>query len=810
MRRSPAFTATAIAVLSLGIGANTAIFSAINATMLQTLVVERPSELIALNAMYPDGIEPFSYAGFRKISTDSNAFVATLAASTARTDAIAFDGPPESVSLKWVSGTYFTTLGVRIPWGRALQSTDDLQPPEHPVAVISEGFWARRFGRSRDVVGRTFRLRGAMFTVIGVAGREFQSETLGESVDVWMPIAAQPDAPAWIWSGHSTTWLHLLARRRAGVSIAEARARLELVYDELRAEVAADTRSATFRHDVLASRLQVSDGSGGGTRIRDNLAPPLVMLMGIVGLVLLAACANIAHLTLMRASARQRDMAVSLALGAARWQLQQRAVAEALWLAGLGGAGGFVLAMWVTSALSSQLAGVLPLVLDISPDVRVLTFAATVSCATAVMFGLLPSFVTTRLDVFSVLKSAGNGRTQLSRIPFGRMLVVSQVAVSIVLMVVAGLLVRSLIKLEQVPLGFDPTRLVLLRLSQPAAQPSTSRAAREELYRQFLARAVTTPGVDGASASFSGLLSADTWRNVITVGAAVDSRTRRSFVNAVTSSYFEVTGISMLRGRRFTNDDRWDAPNVAIVNAAFAIRWFRDDDPLGEIVGLCGDETCDAARTKMVEVVGVVENARYSSLRAAAPPVIYVPFNQTDRNLSEVQVRTKADVSAVSASLYRTLVDADARVSVTGMTAAVERVERSLAAERIVAAMTSAFGGLTLLLTGVGLSGLIAFSTTRRLQEIGIRMALGATAGSIQRLVLANIILLVGLGAALGLSVALGLAFLLSSTLYEVAPWDPVVLAFCVAALAGVVVVAGYVPVAQATRVDPLKVLHAE
>ncbi|RPJ85587.1 MAG: hypothetical protein EHM13_00555, partial [Acidobacteria bacterium] len=287
LRKSPTFTAAVVLTLTLGIGANAAIFSAVNAIMLRALPAERPDELVALTALYPDGAEPFSYAAYRRIAADGAHLVDALAASSARRDAIAVDGPPEAVDLKWVSGNYFKTLGVLTSVGRSLLVFDDLQPPGVAVAVISDAFWTRRFGRDRAAVGRSFRLRGTAFVIVGVARRGFTSETPGESVDLWMPLSAQPNTPSWVWNGHSTTWLSILARRRPGVGLAQARAGLEPVYERVRHDVAAGTESAEFRRSALESRLGVSGATGGVSRVRDNLAAPLMILMGIVGLVLL-------------------------------------------------------------------------------------------------------------------------------------------------------------------------------------------------------------------------------------------------------------------------------------------------------------------------------------------------------------------------------------------------------------------------------------------------------------------------------------------------------------------------------------------
>ena len=812
LRKSPAFAAVVVLTLALGIGANTAIFSAVNAIMLRALAVEHPDELVALTALYSDGAEPFSYAAYRRIAADAASVVDVLAASTARRDAISVDGPPEVIDLKWVSGNYFTVLGLSTSVGRPLFISDDPQPPGGAVAVISDAFWARRFGRDPAVIGRSVRLKGTAFVIVGVLRRGFVSETPGETVDLWMPLASQPNTPSWIWNGHSTTWLHLLARRRPGVGLAQARAALEPVYERVRDDVAAGTDSTDFRRSVLASRLSVSDASGGVSRLRDNLTAPLMILMTIVALVLLVACANIANLMLTRGVARRRETAVCLALGAGRLRLIRQGIVEALLLAAVGGAAGFLVAIWGTSALSSLLSGVLPVVLDISPDRRVLVFAAAISCATAVLFGFLPTLSATQLNPVAVVKSGGGAGRATSRIPFGRTLVVMQIAVSLVLLVAAGLFVRSLMRLKDVDLGFDPNEVVLFRVSAVADQQSIPIETRRQLYRQLLERAVAVPGVNGASASVSGLLSSETWRNVIAVEGFTppDGRTLRSFVNAVTPTYFDVMRISVRRGRGFTDDDRGQAANVAIANEAFARQFLGDREPIGARVGLCSSEACGPSATRMMQIVGIAEDAKYSNLRDAAPALLYVPFTQVERNLGEIQIRTTADASATGSALYRALADVDRRLAVVGMMTARDRVDASLATQNMVARVSSVFGLLALALAAVGLCGLVAYMTTQRTQEIGIRMALGASRRDVRRLVLGNTLRLVALGAVLGIPVALGLAQLLSGLLYHVGPYDPVVLAFSLGVLASVALVAGYLPAERATRVDPIQALRVE
>lgn len=676
---------------------------------------------------------------------------------------------------------------------------------------MSDAFWARRFGRDPMVIGRSVRLRGTAFVIVGVARQGFAGEAPGESVDLWMPLSAQPNAPPWLWQGHSTTWLSILARRRPGVTLEQARAALDVVYEGVRKDVAAGTDSAEFRRSVLESRLRVAPASGGVSRVRDNLAAPLMILMGIVGLVLLVACANVATLMLTRAVTRRREIAMSLALGAGRLRLVRQGMVEALLLSAFGGLGGFLIAIWGTSALTSLLAGVLPVVLDITPDGGVLAFAAAASCATAILCGWLPSLSAARLDPLGVLKGGEAAGRGTSRIPFGRTLVVTQIAVSLLLLVAAGFFVRSLMNLQQLDLGFDPDRIVLLRVSPSTSQPIPVET-RRQLYDGLLQRAESLPGVEGASGAFSGLLSSETWGNVITIEGLTssDGRTLRTFVNAVTPSYFDVMRIGVLRGRGFTREDRESASGVAVVNDAFVRRFFGEWNPIGRRVGLCNSDPCRPSAARMMEVVGVAADARYSSLQEAAPPVMYLPFTQVEQSLHEIQVRTTGEASSLASTLYRALGDVDRRIVIVGMTTARDRVGASLAPQNMVARVSSAFALLALALAGVGLWGLVAYMTTGRTQEIGIRMALGAGRPEVRRLVLGNTLRLVAWGAAIGVPAALALSRLLSGLLYQVEPYDPVVLFVSVGVLAFVAAIAGYLPARRAARVDPIETLRYE
>jgi predicted permease len=807
LRRTPGFAAIAVITLAIGIGANTAIFSVVNALMLRPLPVDRPDELVALAAVYGDTTEAaFSYAAYRQFATEGAAVIDPVAVSRADRVAMTMDRVTDTVMHKRVSGNYFTVLGVPPAAGRTLRDTDDRLPRGEPVAIISHAYWTSRLGRDAGVVGRQLRLNGMAYTVVGVAHQGFVSESAGEAPDVWTPLTAQA-TPSWVWTGHSTTWLRILARRRPGISLEQAQARLEPVYGRIRTEMAAGTGQPEYRQAVLDSRFALAAASGGTPRLRDNFARPLQILMAIVGLVLIIACANVASLVLARSAARRRELAVCLAIGAARLRLVRQLLAEALLLAACGSAVGLLLAFWGTSALAALASRTaLSISIDLRPDLRVLAFTIVIACAAAVIFGLLPALRSARLDPLETLKHAGVSNGSIMRLPLGRTLIVTQIAVSVVLLVTAGLFTRSLMKLNDVDTGFDTDQVLVLMLTPLVEEAPVAPAARRDLYRRLLTRAETVPGVRAASVSFTGLFNEGTWGNAITVeGFTAPSEARpRTFANAVSHRYFEVVGLDVVSGRGFSIRDDEAAPRVAVINRSFAQRFFGGDDPVGRHVGF------GTPAKEMMEVVGVIEDAKYVELRERDRPMLYVPFTQLDQNLRSMEVRTAGPPSAVAARLRQELSAVDPRVAVVAAVELREQVDASIVTERLIARLSAGFGLVALVLSAIGLYGLTAYVTAQRTGEIGIRMALGGDRRAVRWLIVRDVLLLVATGAAIGLPLALGAARLMESQLYEVGPADPAALIASVATLALAALLAGYAPARRAARVDPLIALRCE
>jgi predicted permease len=812
LRRSPAFTAVAVATLALGIGVNTTIFSAINAIMLRALPVDHPDQLVSLAVVFPSDVERlFSYSAYRTLTAGAAPLVDAAAASNVLRDGIALDGLPEPIDYKWVSGNYFSVLRVSAAAGRTLLPADDRLPRGEAVAVLSDAYWSRRFGRDPTVIGRAFRFKAADFTIVGVAARGFSGENPGEGVDLWMPVSAHRDAPSWLWHGHSTTWLNILGRRRPGVTVDAVRAHLDPLYRAIRDEIVAETTSPTYRALLRDSRLVVSEASGGTSRLRNNLATPLLILMALVGLVLVVACANTASLMLARAAARRREVAVSLAIGAGRLRLVRQAIMEAMLLSAAGGGAGLLLAEWGASALKSFVSGAFPISLDVSPDLAVMGFALLVSSATAVVVGLVPALRAARTDPLGALKS-GLSRQGMPHVALGRMLVAAQMVVSMVLLIVASLFVRSLRNVERIETGFDPDRLLLFRMTPAVDEQPIPAETRRNLYRQLVARARSVAGVEGASASRAGMLSQDTWSNTIFVEGFVPKpgATPRTFVNAVTSSYFEVMRIPLRRGRAFTDADDETAPKVAIANDAFARRFFGESEAIGKRVALCSSDPCGATPKALMTIIGVAEDAKYVDLRENKRSMLYVSVAQMDQNLGELQVRTAVDPGSLIAPVYEALARVDRRVPIVAVTRARDRVDASMMIDRLVAVLSVGLGALALILAAVGLYGLTAYLTAQRTGEIGVRMALGAGSSQIQGLVLRDAVRLVVVGVGIGVPAALAGTRLLASQLYEVRPDDPLALLLALAALSAAVFIAGYLPARRAARLDPVVALRAE
>ena len=805
--RSPAFAAAAILTLGLGIGANSAIFSVVDTLLLKRLPVADPSELVTLKTTDPRNTDyNFSYAAFQQLRESTSGVVDLTAANRTRSIRATVEGQLVGVNRKAVSGNYFAVLGVPAEAGRIFTNADDTFGTAPPVAVLSHHYWSQRFGQDHRAIGRTIAIGATVFTIVGVAAAGFTGETVGETPDIFTPLTIQPEAPPFLWKGHSTTWLRLVGRSRIGRSMEEVHAALEPPFTAITRDIAAETKIASFRDQALRRRLVVEDGSRGLSPVRENLSTPLYLLMTVVVLVLLVACANVANLLLARAAARTREISLRVALGAGRLRLVRQLLVEALLLSAFGGTLGLLLGLWGADALASIASRTpLPLKFAVRLDLRMFAFTAAISLVAAIVFGLVPALRAARPNLIPALKGDTAGMAARG-FRLGRSLVVGQMAVSLVLLVAAALFVRSLVNLRTIDLGFEPDRVVVVGIDGSSSGLKIPAEQRRSIYARLLETAEGVPGVRAASLSFFGLFTASTWGNRITVEGRVapPDEPEHTFANAITPRYFEVMGMQMLRGRAFTRYDRSETLPVAIVNETFARRFFSDTSPIGRHVGL------GAPAETMMEVIGVVSDAKYSSVRKPAVPMLYVPFTQHDGQLGEMQVKTAADPAAVSAQLRRELADVDRRVAILGTFAMQDQIDASLLAETMMAKLLSLFSLLALLLSAIGLYGLIAYMASHRTVEIGIRMALGGDRRAVVWLVLRQALILVAGGLLVGAPAAFVASQLVRQQLYGLTPHDPIAIVLAIATLSVVAFAAACLPARRAAMLNPVAALRAE
>jgi predicted permease len=812
LRRSPAVTAAAVLSLALGIGANTAIFSLIDALLLEMLPVRNPQRLVTISSVSVGGRDQmFSYAAYRDFRDQTEGFADALASSSLQKVNIVMSGPgelqAELVERRLVSGNYFSVLGVDAILGRTFTADEDRVPGEHPLAVISHGYWKRRFGQDPRVVGKTFSAQDTLFTIIGVAPPEFFGESVGESPDLWVPLTMAPRAPSWLWSGHSVTWLQIMGRLRPGVTVEQAQASAALVFGRIQAQTVAGMDNPRWRQQVLEKRIELAPGSTGFSELRERFSQPLKILMAVVSVVLLIACANVSSMMLARSTARQREMGVRLALGASRMRLVRQFITESLLTSLIGGALGLIFAYWGAGILIALVSrGATPPPLDTDPNSRVFAFTLTVSLLAGIMFGLMPALRATQAELAPALKEDARTLTVgRSRQRLGKALVVAQVALSLLLLIGAGLFVRSLQNLKSLDLGFNRENVLMLRIDTRATGYKDVRLAN--LHTQLLERVESIRGVRSASLSFMGLLGGGSWGNKISVQGYTPrpNETMHTFANAVGPKYFETMGMSLLLGRAFTPQDNEHAPKVAVVNESMARRYFGSENAIGKRFGLGGPEN-----SGRIEIVGVVRDAKYISLREGPRPMTYLPFLQYPAPLTELEVRTAGIPTVLSDSIRQAVRAVDQNLPVLEVTTLADQVDSSLIRERLFAKLSSAFSLLAVALSCLGLYGLMAYSVARRTSEIGLRLALGAERRDVLWMVLREVLVLVLIGVAIGVPAALAGTQVISSFLFGLTPSDPTTIAVAAVLMVAVAALAGYLPARRASRVDPMVALRCE
>jgi predicted permease len=813
--KNPGFAAVVVLTLGLGIGANTAIFTLMDQVLMRPLPVKDPHQLVLL-----DGPGPFSgrthnnrtfshpmYLALRDGA--SSVFQGTLARFS--TDAtLTWRGRSERVFVESVSGNYFEVLGVGPTIGRTITPDDDRTAGGAPVVVLSHGFWKRRFGGDPAVVGQSITINGRPMDVIGVAARDFQGIEVGAVVDVFVPLTMKAAlTPTWDdLANWRSRWVNVMARLAPGVSFEQAVAGANVAYSQAlnedikTLEKWSDKNKARF----LAKKLELKPAATGMSSLREQVSAPLVVLMAMVGLVLLIACANVANLLMARATARQKEVAIRLSLGASRGRIIRQLLVESVILALLGAAAGVVLATWTGDLLLRAL----PFegasqTLSSEPDLRVGLFTLGVSLLTGILFGLAPALQITRPAVAHTLKDEAAAVIGGAGGRLRRGLVVAQVALSLLLLVGAGLFARSLHNLRQLEPGFEAERLLVFAVDPPLAGYDQTRVRDFAVRLQRELQSV--PGVQTAAPALAPIMADSVWRSTIQVDGyqSKEGEDMSPQVNAVAPTFFATLGAPLAGGRDFDARDVLGAPKVAIVNETLARYFWKDQNPIGKRFGFRRDDKID------IEVVGVVKDAKANSLREEIPRMIYVPLDQQPEISGlVVYARTSMPEATVVPALRQAVGRLDSTLPVYNLKTMQTQISESLFVERMVSALSAAFGLLATLLAAVGLYGVMSYSVSRRTREIGIRLALGAPRQRVLAMVLREVGLLGLWGLCLGLPAALALARLLRAQLFGLAPHDPLTLASATILLACVTLAAGLVPARRAMRVDPMLALRYE
>lgn len=806
MVKTPGFTAVTVMTLALGVGTNTALFSMIDAVLLKTLPVERPEQLFFIShaGTQGQGAAP-PYACFERFRNHTS-YLSGIAAFSPSELKVSIDGQIEQVRAQLVSGNYFSVLGVPVVLGRPLTPSDDsvigAGGPAGGVAVIGYDYWRRRFGLDPEVIGKVILIGKIPATIIGVTPPKFFGLSPGRDVDINLPLMlADPRLLADKGSG----WFYAFGRLKPESSVAQARAELDAIFQGFMDEIAIshDVRKNFFDH------IEFTAAGKGLDTLRIPYSKALLTLMVMVGLVLLIVCANVANLLLVRATARRKEFAMRLALGASRVRLVRQMFTESLLLVSLGGLFGLALARWSIALLIRFFSiGRSQMSLDLPLDSRLLFFTLGLSMLTGIAFSVAPAWRSARLDPGPTLKeSTVTASADPSRLRLGKLLLVAQVALALVLLVGAGLFLRSLQNLKNLDAGFRSDGVLTLRIDSGARDYQVTQLNR--LWQETLALVEAVPGVSSAS------LSTMTPLDGLDASAIIDlpgftSNTERDkslSINHVSPEYFTTLGIAILRGRPFNERDNESSLKVALLNETATRFYFGDRDPIGTKIRLTHPRTADP-----YEVVGVVADSRQVSLRQEIPRQLYLPTSQSLGRLARLTLaaRTSDDPSRLADPIRNVIRSMGSDILVTNVVSLSEQVNQSLLQERLVSSLSGVFGLLALLLSCIGLYGVTSYNVMRRTQEIGIRLALGAKRSDVLRMLLWEGFVRIASGLALGLIASLAATRILVSLLYGVSATDPETFVGVSLLLTGVALVACYLPARRATKVDPIVALRCE
>jgi len=817
LRKSPMFTIVALLSLGLGIGANTAIFSLMDQALLRSLPVKHPEQLVLFSASGPrrgqvntsyGDIYTFSYPMYRDFR-DGNRVFSGLLARFPISFSMSWHDQTERVYGDLVSGNYFDVLGVHAAIGRTFTPEEDRRPGANPLVILSYGYWKRRFGGDPGVLNQTITLNAHPMTIVGIAQPGFNGVGVGEAPEVFVPMMMRsqmsPDMND--LEDQRSMWLNIFGRLKPGVSREQGEAAMNTFWKPILEAEAKDLNfSQRIRERFEKRHLSLLPGGKGISSASAQISSAIVVLMGMVGLLLLIACANVANLLIARASARQREISIRLAMGASRFRLIRQLLVESLVLALGGGLLGLLVAEWTGEALLKFLPSD-PSMMGISsqPDGRVLLFALALSVMTGVMFGIVPALQATKTDLASTLKDQASGVVGggLGHLRLRKSLVVTQVALSLMLLIGAGLFARSLYNLKNIDAGFHTDHLISF-----AVQPSLNGYSQERmrsLFERLRENIGRLPGIRTASMSEVGLLSGDNESTSIEIEGyqAKEDEDMNVFQDKIGPGFFATLGIPLLAGRDFTNADGPKAPLTIIVNERFARHFFGDQNPIGRRIHFRREKDS-------LEIVGVVRDGKIVELREKPLRCVYLPYAQSQVQYMTFYARTTQEPSVMTQTLREEVRRQDPNLPIFNVKTMEDQIDESLFMDRLVAALSASFGALATLLAAVGLYGVMAYMVVRRTREIGIRMALGADRRQVLRLVMKEVVAVAVVGIGIAVLASLAMGRLIQSQLLDVSARDPWVMAAATLTLAVVALFAGFLPALRATRVDPLTALRYE